>query len=160
MFSDTRFWVGLSVVTFVVLTYKTVKMQLDGFLNKRSERIREDLENAAKLRAEAEALLDEYNERLALTKAEVQRILDNAELQLRHIVEESKRELEEQIASKTASAAQRITNLENSVLQEVRSNAVEIAILAVHSLVRSRMGQDLSEDFINSVVNDINKQLN
>lgn len=82
---DPKFWVAVSFVLFFVLFGRKVFSGLLGALDKRGEGIRAQLDEAAKLRAEAEAMLKaaeaeratamkEAEELLARAKAEAERV--------------------------------------------------------------------------------------
>jgi F-type H+-transporting ATPase subunit b len=79
MLSDATFWalVGL-ILFFGLVLYLRVPRQIGGALDRRAEAIRGELEQARKLREEAEALLADYKRRAAEAVNEASAIVDQA----------------------------------------------------------------------------------
>ena len=53
MLQDATFWVALAFVIFVVLSYRKLSSLITGALDQRGERIRQELEEAQRLREDA-----------------------------------------------------------------------------------------------------------
>jgi len=70
MFSEPEFWVAVAFVVFVVAVFKPAAAAINGALDARAAKIRADLDQAAKLRAEAQALLADYEKRRAAADKE------------------------------------------------------------------------------------------
>ena len=60
LFADPEFWVLVAAVLFVAAVWKPAKKSLIGALDERASRIRAELDEATKLREEAEQLLAQY----------------------------------------------------------------------------------------------------
>jgi F-type H+-transporting ATPase subunit b len=65
MMSDPKFWVAVSFFIFVALAYKKLAVFTTRSLDDRSARIRHDLDEARRLREEAESVLAQYKQKQA-----------------------------------------------------------------------------------------------
>ena len=84
MFSDPSFWVGVSFVLFVLLiVYFKVPGQMTKALDDRADRIRQELDDAQKLREEAQALLAEYQRKRTEAEKEAEDIVTQAKTKLK-----------------------------------------------------------------------------
>jgi hypothetical protein len=75
---DTSFWVAIAFIIFVVLAWRPLKKALVTALDDRTDRIRRDIDEAARLREEAQALLAEYKRKQRDAAAEAEEILRHA----------------------------------------------------------------------------------
>ena len=63
IFADPEFWVLVAAVIFVAVVWKPARKSLIGSLDERAARIRAELDDARKLREEAEQLLAQYQQK-------------------------------------------------------------------------------------------------
>ena len=56
-------------------------------------------------------------------------------------------------------AMQKISTYEESVLEDIRSNAVSITISTLRHLVEEHLGEDIAEELIDEAVKDISKSI-
>ncbi|MFQ3623323.1 MAG: F0F1 ATP synthase subunit B, partial [Acetobacteraceae bacterium] len=96
--SDPKFWVAVSFVVFLLIAWKPLIGRILGMLDARAARIRSEIDEAARLRAEAEALLQAARAREAAARAEAERIVAHA----REEAERTAREMAEALAAATA----------------------------------------------------------
>ena len=108
-FADPTFWVAVGTVLFVLLLIRLkVPGQVTKMLDSRADGIRAELEEAKRLRVEAEALLAEYRRKTANAAAEAQAIIDAATASAERMAEEAKVQLQQQIARRAKMAEQKI----------------------------------------------------
>ena len=77
MFGE-RFWVSLALVVFIALVYKPVGRMIGAALDSRSTRIKDELDEAVRLREEAQALLSGYQRRQGEAAKEAEDIVAHA----------------------------------------------------------------------------------
>lgn len=154
-------WISLGFIIFIGLVFKPIKRVMIYALDKRAEDIDHKLNEAKKLKEEAEAMLRDCKQNQQNTMEEVQHILSQAEKEATRIIREGKKELEETCEKHTKLAMQRLSGYESTALSEVHSTAVDIAIYTVRSLLRDRISQGtLTEEELSKLFADVNKQLN
>ena len=76
---NPTFWVAVAFVIFVGLTFKPLAKAMGGGLDKRSDQIRQELEEAAQLREEAQRTLAEYKKMQSEAAREAERRIEAAE---------------------------------------------------------------------------------
>ena len=139
MFSDPHIWVLFSAILFAVVAYKKGRKPLLSMLDTRSARIQRDLEEAARLKAEAEALLADYQQKQHDAVETAQKILDNAHESAALIQKEAEQRLTENLARREALLLERIARTESTAIQELRRQAADIAATAAESLLADAM---------------------
>lgn len=156
---DEHFWVGLSVITFTILVAKPIGNLLNGFMNGKIESIKADLERANKLKQDAEKLLTEYLDKQQNIEQQIEHIMIETEQELKSMKELYEIQISDIMKIKSEQAICKINQYEITLLAEVRSQAVEIAFLAVRSIIRERLTDEDSEKIINSVLSNIEQRL-
>jgi F-type H+-transporting ATPase subunit b len=151
MFADPTFWafVGL-ILFFVVIAYFKVPGMMASGLDKRGDAVRDELEQARRLREEAEALLAQYKQKAAAAEAEAGEI----------VAAESKTRLEEYVASRTKLAEQKIAQAEAEALQEVKALSAEVAVAAAEQIIAARVKAGEGASLIAKSISDVRSKLN
>ncbi|HSG95246.1 MAG TPA: ATP F0F1 synthase subunit B, partial [Afifellaceae bacterium] len=89
-------WVFICMLIFLgILVYLKVPSMILAALDKRSEKIRADLDNARRLREEAQALLAEYQRKFAGAEEEAQAVIDQAGREADAMAEDARARMEE-----------------------------------------------------------------
>ena len=137
--------VGLMVWTLLVfaisgwLLKKFAFPQIAEALDKRQRVIEESLDTAAKTRAEAETLLEEYRERLAAARSQAEAILARArkaaETTEQETLAEAKRRREELMAQ----TRRDIEDETRRAIQEIRNEVADLTILATERVTRKTL---------------------
>ena len=92
MIIDATFWVAVSFLIFVgLIIYLKVPQKLDNSLNENIKKIKDDLENAEKLKDEAKNILSEYESRVSKSKEEIKNLINNSRNQAEKIFLEQMR---------------------------------------------------------------------
>jgi len=127
-YTDPTFWVGVGFLIFVaVLIYLGVHKAAAAALDARGAKIKHDLDEAARLRAEAEALLAHAEARLAGSAGDATRIVEQAQRNAREIAEQGARDLDALIARRSKAADERIVASERAAEAALRARAVDMA---------------------------------
>jgi F-type H+-transporting ATPase subunit b len=150
-FGDT-FWVGLSFILFVAVVYKPVGRIITNGLDNRSQRIQEELEEALRLKEEAQALLSAYERNQKEVTAQASDIISHEEKEAARITNESKKALEESLNKRVQLSMEKIAAYEDSVMQEIRNHSVDIAIDTVRSIIEEHMQADIAEELVTKAV--------
>ena len=159
MFQDPTFWVAVAFVIFVIAVFKPIKAALIGGLDAKIKEIRQEVEEAEKLREEAQSLLASYQrqQRQALQTADeiVLRAKEEAKshrAQADEAMKEMVRRLEEQAREKIAQA-------EAIAIQEVKLLAVDLAITASEKLLAEKLIGDEGSRLIDKSILEIPQKL-
>jgi F-type H+-transporting ATPase subunit b len=156
---DPTFWVLVAFVIFVIAVYKPIRGALLGGLDSRIAEIRQEVEEAEKLREEAQSLLAKYQrqQRQALQDAEniVARARESAE---RHRAE-AEESMKEMVRRQEEQAREKIAQAEATAIQQVRAMSVDLAMAAAEKLLVERLGGTEGSRLIDASIQDIPRKL-
>ncbi len=141
LFADPEFWVLLAVVIFAIVVWKPVRRAVTGTLDERATRIRGELEEARKLRDEAEQLLADYRQKLREAEADAQAIIAHARDEAERIAAQSARDLQQSLERRQRLAEERIAQAEAKALDEIRAAAVDVAIAAAREVIVAELDE-------------------
>lgn len=129
-------WVALALLALVgIMIYMKVPALVAGMLDKQIADIRSQLDEAATLRKEAEALKAEYNKKLAGAAKDAESLKAAAEAEAKLIVAKAKTDAEALIARRAKSAEEKIAAAERNAIAELRAQAAEAAAQAARALI-------------------------
>ena len=131
-----------ALLVLLVLLAVKARSQILGVLDKRTDRIREDLAEAERLRSEAEGHLAQAQAREREAVAEAAAIIERAKHDAQRHREKAAVDIEEAMKRREAMALERIAQAEAQVLAEVRSTAVNVAVSAARELVGRQISAD------------------
>lgn len=158
---DATFFALVGLIIFLgILAYVKVPAMITGALDKRSDQIRNELEQAKKLREEAQQLLAEYQRKRKEAESEAQSILGAAEREAVVLREEAKAKTEEYVSRRTAMAEQKIRQAESDAINEVRASAVNLAITAAEKLIGSKVDSKASGELFKASLGEMKTRLN
>ena len=135
---DHHFWVLISMAIFVALVWKPLSRTIIGALDERAARIRADLDEARRLREEAERLLAEYRRREREAAADAEAIVAHARQEAERIAAQSARDLEQALQRRQLLAEERIAQAETKAVEEIRAVAVDVAIAAARDVIAAQ----------------------
>ena len=136
-------WIALAMVLVIaVMLWKRVPALIGRALDRKIATIREQLDEAAQLRAEAEALRAEYEAKSAAADAERATMLERARHEANAIVEQAKADTAALIERRRRMAEDKIAAAERHAVEEVRARAAGAAAAAAARLIEQQMGPD------------------
>ncbi|UZW53846.1 F0F1 ATP synthase subunit B [Sphingobium sp. JS3065] len=142
---DATAWVSLAMAVFIlILIFKKVPGLIGGALDSRIAQIKAQLEEASKLRAEAEALKAEYEVKLASAAGEADAMRKSAEQEAATLLEDAKANATALIARRQKMAEDKIGAAERTAIAGIRARAVNAATSAAASLIAQ--GHDAKAD--------------
>ena len=133
---DATMWVSLAMAVLIgVIVWQKVPALIGKALDDRIAGIRGQLDEAAKLRAEAEALKTEYQAKLANAEKEAAALRARAEEEAATLVSEAKASTQALIKRRQKMAEDKIAAAERAAVAEIRAKAVTAATQAAASLI-------------------------
>jgi F-type H+-transporting ATPase subunit b len=158
---EAEFWVAIAFVIFVgVLIKAGVHRQLFGALDHRGAQIKNELDEARRLRDEAEALLGEYQNKRADAEREAQSIISNAKVEGDRLTAEAAVKIEEFVARRTQMAETKIAQAEAQGLAEVRAAAAEAAVAAAEKILAEAAKGKIADNLIAQGIKDLKAKFN
>lgn len=157
---DATFWALVALLIFVaIVIYMKVPAMLARSLDERAARISNELEEARRLREEAQQLLAEYQRKRKDAEQEAADIVAAAEREAGMLVEEARKKTEDYVARRTALAEQKIAQAEREAVNEVRANAVDLAVEAARKLLAAKVDNKTAEGLFKSALAEVKGKL-
>lgn len=159
LFHDPTFWVLVAFVIFVAAFGRMIWRGIAGGLDKRADKIRADLDEAEKLREEAQDLLASYRRKQRDAAKEAEAIIAHAREESERIAAHGKERIEASLARREQLALDRISRAEAQALADVRAHAVDVAIEATRSYLADRTTGPEAEKLLDSAIKELPKKL-
>lgn len=161
LLQSAEFWVAVAFILFILLLLdlgvpKMVTKQLDD----RAERIRKELDEARKLREQAQALLDDYIKKRSHADAEAASIIDTARREAEAMAFQSQAALAEMVERRSKQAAEKIARAEAQAVADVRAAVVDKAIAASRTMMAGRASGPAAAGLIEQSIRELKGKLN
>ncbi len=158
---EAEFWVAVAFVLFLAVLAKFgVHRTVLGALDDRSARIKAELDEAGRLREEAQALLAEYQRKRREAEGEADAIILNAKAEAERLAAEAQTKVEDFVARRTKMAETKIAQAEAQALADVRAAAAEAAVAAAEKILAQSAKGKVADDLIASGINELKSKLN
>jgi F-type H+-transporting ATPase subunit b len=159
--NDPVFWVAIAFLLFIaMLAYYRVPAIVGKSLDARAEAIRAELDEAKRLREDAQALLADYKKKALEAEKEAQSIIDSAKREAEALAAESRKALAETIQRRSKLAEEKIARAEAQAISEVRATAVNTALAVAEKLIGARVGGQTGANLIEQSIGDLKGKLN
>jgi F-type H+-transporting ATPase subunit b len=153
---DPEFWVAVGTAIFLaILIWKRVPQMTANSLDSRAAAIACEIEEAQRLRSEAEALLAQYRQKQAAAETEAQSILAEARAEAGRFGQEARAAAAAQIARRAKQAEDKIAQAEAHALADIRAAAADTAIAAAEKLIADRMDQTATANLVQRSLEEI-----
>jgi F-type H+-transporting ATPase subunit b len=150
--ADPESWVGIAFLIFVALFGRRLWAALAGMLDKRTEAVRAELAEAARLRQEAEAMLEDARARRTQAMADAQRLLEGATAEAARVAERAAAEARASAQRRERMALDRISAAEKAAVTEVRLAATDIATEAARRVIAAGLGAEQDAALIDGAI--------
>jgi F-type H+-transporting ATPase subunit b len=134
-FATPANWVALAYIVFFVLVGRKLWSVIAGMLDARTNAVRAELEEARRLREEAETLLRDAKARRIAAAAEAKTLLDAARAEAVRLAAAAEQEMQAATARRERMALDRIAAAEKSAVDDVRMAAADVAVSASERLI-------------------------
>jgi F-type H+-transporting ATPase subunit b len=153
--------VFLGFLVFIgILVYLKIPAKLAGALDARSAKIQSELDEARRLREEAQSLLSEYQRRRGEAEAEAEAIVEQARREAEALTEEARARLEDYVTRRTKSVEQRIAQAETQAVADVRSRAIDVAAAAAARILGDKTQGPAGDQLIERSIGAVRSNLN
>lgn len=159
--ANTDFIVLLAFLLFVgILVYFKVPQMIGAMLDRRAEGIRADLDEARRLREEAQEIYASYERRQREVKGQADEIVANAKREAQHQADRAKADLELSITRRLKAAEDQIASAEAEAVRAVRDRAVAAAVAAASELLGQQVAAGQRSAGIDEAIADVARRLN
>lgn len=158
---EAEFWVAIAFLLFLGVLWKAgVHHKALGALDERSTRIKSELDEARRLRDEAQAVLADYQRRRQQAEKEAEAILVNAKAEAERLAAEAKAKVEDFVARRTKMAEAKIAQAEVQAVADVRAAAADAAVAAAERILTQTAKGKVGDDLIAQGISDVKAKLN
>jgi F-type H+-transporting ATPase subunit b len=157
---DATFWATAALVVFIALMiYLKVPAMITRALDGRIAKIEQDLAEAERLRAEAKALLEEFQRKREDAEKEAEGIIAAAREDAFRLTAEAGAALDTLITRRTKAVEDKISQAEAQAVAEVRARSADLAIEAARVLLTQQMANK-GDALIEQAIKDVGAKLN
>jgi len=158
---DAEFWVAVAFVIFIAVLIKLGALRvLLGALDDRGARIKAELDEARRVREEAQALLADYQRRRGEADREADAIVVAAKAEAERLAAEAKAKVEDFVARRTKVAEAKIAQAEAQALADVRAAAADAAAAAAEKILSDTTKGKIGDDLIAQGIRELKAKLN
>jgi F-type H+-transporting ATPase subunit b len=159
--NSPEFWVAISFLVFVgILVKMGVPSMITKALDDRADMVRKELDQARRLREEAQDLLADYQRKQRAADDEAKAIIEEARREAEAMKAESARTLKEQLERRTKLAEEKIARAEAQAVSEVRAAAVDVAMSTAERIIADKMTADGGAELMSRSIRDLKGKLN
>lgn len=158
---NTDFIVTIAFLIFVgILIYMKIPSILGGMLDKRADGIRADLDEAKRLREEAQEIYASYERRQREVKTQADEIIANAKREAEAHGLKAREDLKLSIARRLKAAEDQIAGAETDAVRAVRDRAVQAAVAAASEILGQQVASGKRSAGIDDAIAEVARRLN
>lgn len=156
---DANTWIAVAFVVFVVLVVRYLVPKIATSLDGRADKIRDQLEQASRLRAEAEELLNTYRAQQETMLKEAESIIAGAKRDAAAMRAQAAEELQASLARRTQQAQDKIARAEADAINDIRKRIVDLAADSARSMLAGETGRTADAGAITRALSAVEKKL-
>jgi F-type H+-transporting ATPase subunit b len=159
--SDPTFYAFLAFIAFfAILAYFGVHKTIAKTLDDRADAIKSELEEAKRLREEAQEMLASFQRKQREAEAEADAIIAQAKSEAKALKAEARKDMAERLERRTAMAEQRIAQAEAQAAAEVKAAAAELAVQAAEQILKTQLKKTDLNKIVDADIKLVGEKLN
>ncbi|MDA8822633.1 ATPase [Candidatus Pelagibacter bacterium] len=150
---DATFWVMISFFLFVgLLMYFQIPQKIKTTLDENILNIENQIDEASKLKEDAKNILTEYEKKISDSKAEVKSMVAKASEEAEKNIIKTNHDFHNLMENRKKNAEERIKQLKNQALRDIKNTSVKIAIESVEKLLKNSLDKSkLNKIYMSSI---------
>ena len=150
---DATFWVAISFFIFIgILVYFKIPKKVDKVLEENIFNIKNQINEAEKLKEEAKNILSENEKKISNSKAEVKSMINKANEDSEKNIIRTNEEFHRLMDNRKKNAEERIKQMKNQALKDIKNTSVKIAIKSVEKLLKNSIDKNkLDKIYLSSI---------
>ena len=155
MIIDATFWVMISFFVFIgLLIYFKIPQKIKTTLEENISNIKNQIDEAEKLKEDAKNILTEHEKKISNSKAEVKLMLNKANEEAEKNVIKTNQDFHNLMESRKKNAEERIKQLKNQALKDIKNASVKIAIDSVEKLIKNSLDKSKLDKIYSSSIEE------
>jgi F-type H+-transporting ATPase subunit b len=152
-------WLLIALAILIAIVWKPISRAIVGALDGHAGKVRAELDEAKRLREEAQSLLAEHKRQLAAGQDHARSISEHARREAERQAERHRAELEASLARRTEQALGRIAQEEARAVQDVRNQAATLAISTTRRLLADQVDSDHAQVLVDRAIQEVGRKL-
>ena len=150
---DATFWVAVSFFIFLgILVYFKIPQKIKDLLEENISNIKNQLNEAEKLKEEAKNILSDHEKKISNSKAEVKLMINKANESSEKNIIRINEEFHNLMENRKKNTEERIKQMKNQALKDIKNTSVKIAIESVEKLLKNSMDKSkLGKIYLSSI---------
>ena len=146
MMIDATFWVAISFFIFIAgLVYLKVPQKINGSLINQIKEIKNELNEAEKLKEEAKNLLSDYESKIDKSKKETKEIINLAKKNSEELILERTQKFHEIMDNKKRMIEQKIIQMKENALKDIKNISIKISLEVAENLIKKSIDKSKLE---------------
>ena len=152
---DATFWVMISFFLFIgLLIYFQIPQKIKTMLDENINNIKLQIDEADKLKEDAKNILTEQEKKISSSKAEVKLMIDKANEMAEKNVIKTNQDFHNLMETRKRNAEERIKQLKNQALKDIKNSSVRIAIESVEKLLKNSLDKSKLDKIYTSSIEE------
>jgi F-type H+-transporting ATPase subunit b len=155
--AEAEFWVGVGLLIFfaIVVFIGKAPKKIGSALDAQAQTIQTNLDEAARIRAEAEQLLQTLKAERAEAERHAREMLAQAEAEAKRLEADARAKLEESLARRQQVAERKIATAEARAAAEVKSAAADLAAQAAEQVLAERLAGAKADPLVDAAIGEL-----
>lgn len=153
-------WVAIGFILFILLLiYFKIPNQIIKILDDRSKKIKEELDEAKRLREAAQTILSEFQKKNTEAEQTAKTIIDNAKKLAKNYEKDAKDKFDQNVVRKKKLLDEKLNRLENDAINQIKDNITDIVLETVKNSVKgNNIKPKVSQEIIDQGIEQIGKK--
>ena len=152
---DATFWVMISFFLFIgLLIYFQIPQKIKSSLDENIGGIKNQIDEADKLKEDAKNILTEHERKISNSKAEVRLMINKATENAEKNAIKTNNNFHNLMDNRKKNAEERIKQLKNQALKDIKNTSVKIAIESVEKLLKNSLDQSKLDKIYSSSIEE------
>jgi F-type H+-transporting ATPase subunit b len=153
-------WVAIGFILFILLLiYFKIPNQIIKILDDRSKKIKDELDEAKRLREEAQTILSEYQKKNTEAEQTAKTIIDDAKKLAKNYEKDAKDKFDQNVVRKKKLLDEKLNRLENDVINQIKDNITDIVLETVKNSVKgNNIKPKVSQEIIDQGIEQIGEK--
>ena len=148
------FWLIIIFSSLYLILWKIFLPKITYSIENRKSRVVNDLDEAQKLKEDAEKILNKYNEIIEETKKEAKKIINDSKKKLKRDIEDKKQKFNDEIEKELTLAEKEVKDLKKSSISSIRNIATETSAEIIKQIINA----EVNKSSVSAIVNDVAKK--
>lgn len=153
------FWVAIAFVVFVAVVFKPIRNAAASALDGKIAQIRDEVEEAQRLREEAQATLASYQLKQRDAAQEAESMMAQAKAEAEAHRKAAENALEATLRRQEQAALDKIRQAEATAVQEIRDRAVAVSLAATVKLLEEKLSGEAGDALIDDAIKSLPNRL-